>query len=72
MVFGQSGGGAKIATLMAMPAGQGPVPCGGDDERAAGAGQRPRPCPGPHPRLACSPGTGRRWRAACGRCRWSG
>ena len=40
-VFGQSGGGAKIATLMAMPAARGLVPSRMDDERAAGHRRRP-------------------------------
>ena len=36
MVFGQSGGGAKIATLMGTPAAARPLPPRRDDERAAG------------------------------------
>ncbi len=39
LIFGQSGGGAKCATLMAMPAGKRLVPSRDDDERATGEGR---------------------------------
>jgi carboxylesterase type B len=45
MVFGQSGGGAKIATMMGMPAAKGSVPPRRDDERTAGDRLRARSTP---------------------------
>ena len=52
-LLGQSGGGAKIATLMAMPAAAGPVPSRRDDERPAADGLRAR-CMPPGARACCS------------------
>ena len=72
-IFGQSGGGAKCATLMAMPSAARPVPSRHDDERPAGHGQ-PRDHRDRHMRGSCSTRLALppdRVDRACARCRWS-
>ena len=53
-VFGQSGGGAKIATLMGMAAARRPVPSRRDDERTAGHRLGPAACDRAGAGLSCA------------------
>ena len=71
MVFGQSGGGAKIATLMAMPAAKGlfhrAATMSGQQVTACGPAPRP-----PRARGAARPSSADQADPAPLRCRWSG